>query len=1202
MSLSRFKEKLRLGNKRPEPLGSTSTPQPKATANKRPAPPSPQGLIVLVEGTDPVVDIVAVHGLNGHRERTWTANGMHWLRDFLPADLPNARILAWGYDANTHAASRVSCQYLYDHARTLVADLSRKRELTDSSHRPIIFVAHSLGGIIVKSALIHSDASREGALLEHRSIKISTHGILFMGTPHQGGNGVQLGRVLVNVASVFISADDHLLKHLERDSEWLQQQLGQYNPISREFVTKFAYEEYETPTLLGKTIMVVPRASAVVPGHADGEPIAMHANHVDMVRFASNEDPNYVKVSEVLQILARKADYNIRSRWNTETRMNDARIPSRPLEMKFHVPYNLNEDFVGRSSILEEVKRQLGYSKLERSFKPRSIVSLYGLGGVGKTQVALSFVYWVKETYPSVSVFWLHASSEDRFRQSVASIATKNKIPGYDDPKADVPMLFRKWLEDDDQGRWIMVIDNADDTELFFPSEGDHSNQAPHREDDQSGSLGRYIPKCRHGSILVTTRNKQTGSRFASGRRPIEVGNMTNDEADRLLRKVLDDDSIAIEDTLELSSRLEYLPLALTQAAAFLHENSMSIQIYTQLLDQGDSALVEQLSQPFEAIARDSETPHAVTAVWIISFEQIERQYGLASEALSLISLFDRQAIPEAFVTDYYYRNQPHHREANAGTPLPVIKALGILKAFSFISKENTETVDMHRLVQLVAQKWLFNKGRIRHFALEALEIMSDAYPYGKHETREICQKYLPHAKAVLQNCETYADEGHLAAASILHNMAGHFTYRGQWIDAEHYQLQALEIRLEILGQEHPDTLTSMDNLATTYCDQDRWKEAEELQIRLVEISKRMLGKNHLSTLVRTANLTSTYGQQGRWNEAEALEVQVMEASKRKLGREHPFTLVTIHNLASTYYNQGRWKEAEDLQVQVVEISKRVLGMKHPDTFTRIGNLSSTYQKQGRWNEAEELQVQVLKISKRVLGREHPYTLTSMTNLAVTYRNQGRCEKAEGLGVQAMEISKRVLGPEHTSTLTSMSDLALTYCDQDRWKEAERLQVQVVEISEMVLGPEHPDTIGRSDLLALTYCEQGRWEEAEKLQAQVVEISKSVLGLEHPDTLTSMANLASTYCDQGRWKEAEKLQVQVVDLSKRVIGQDHPSTLTYVGNLACNWKEQDRWEEAIQLLRDCVRRRKAFLGLDHPATASSVSLLAEWEEEFQEAQ
>ena len=104
-------------------------------------------------------------------------------------------------------------------------------------------------------ALIHSDAARQGALKEHQSVKLSTYGIIFIGTPHQGGSGVPLGKLMVNIVSAFVPANNRLLKHLERDSESLQLQLGQYGPISGDFVTKFAYEGYATKTALG-TIMV----------------------------------------------------------------------------------------------------------------------------------------------------------------------------------------------------------------------------------------------------------------------------------------------------------------------------------------------------------------------------------------------------------------------------------------------------------------------------------------------------------------------------------------------------------------------------------------------------------------------------------------------------------------------------------------------------------------------------------------------------------------------------------------------------------------------------------------------------------------------------------------------------------------------------------------------------------------------------------
>ncbi|SLM35870.1 Ribosomal protein S5 domain 2-type fold, partial [Lasallia pustulata] len=281
------------------------------------------GLIVLAEGPDPALDIVAVHGLNGHHEKTWTTNNVNWLRDLLPSDIPNARILSWGYDANTHSTSQISGQYLYDHARTLVSDLCLKRRLTKTRTRPIIFVAHSLGGIVVKSALIHSEAARRGALEEHRSIKLSTYGILFMGTPHQGGSGVHLGELMLKVASIFVTADDKILKHLERDSEWLQQQLGQYAPISNDFVTKFAYEMFPTRIALGTAIMVVPQASAVVPGATNAEPVAIPADHLNMVKFASRQNRGYETVSGHLQLLAEEAPEAIGARWEEQDRIRN---------------------------------------------------------------------------------------------------------------------------------------------------------------------------------------------------------------------------------------------------------------------------------------------------------------------------------------------------------------------------------------------------------------------------------------------------------------------------------------------------------------------------------------------------------------------------------------------------------------------------------------------------------------------------------------------------------------------------------------------------------------------------------------------------------------------------------------------------------------------------------------------------------------
>ncbi|KAH7012722.1 LOW QUALITY PROTEIN: P-loop containing nucleoside triphosphate hydrolase protein [Microdochium trichocladiopsis] len=504
------------------------------------------------------------------------------------------------------------------------------------------------------------------------------------------------------------------------------------------------------------------------------------------------------------------------------------------------VPYTWNPDFVGRSDVLEKLKSQLGHGQPQSSGKQHRRVALYGLGGIGKTQIALAHVYWLQETSPDVSVFWVHASNAERFRQSYVSIAQECQIPGYDDPKTDVLPLLKRWLERKERGRWLMVIDNADDAQLFSGPEG----------------VGRHIPECAHGSVVVTTRNKEAGSRLTKGGRPIEVREMDESESKELLKKKLEEGGIEADDLSALSSRLERLPLALVQAAAFMQEKSVSVSKYLQLLGGGDQHLVDLLSEEFETVGRDSETPRAVTETWILSFDQIQQQNAFAAELLSLMSLFDRQAIPSDFLSDY---SEQQSGKGPRG------------EAFSFVVEEKDHGLDMHRLVQLVTRKWLVKKDTIRHFGGQALMTVSHIYPFGNHDNRLICTAYLPHVDAVLKLGGTGSREEKLARASLLHCAAGLFYYQGQWGDTEEFQAQAVDLRRALLGSEHPSTLTSMANLSSTYWNQGRWEEAEKL---FVETRKTKLGADHPDTLTSMANLASTYRNQGRWEEAEKMEVE----------------------------------------------------------------------------------------------------------------------------------------------------------------------------------------------------------------------------------------------------------------------------------------------------------------------------------------
>ncbi|KAK0747607.1 hypothetical protein B0T21DRAFT_379616 [Apiosordaria backusii] len=640
----------------------------------------------------------------------------------------------------------------------------------------------------------------------------------------------------------------------------------------------------------------------------------------------------------------------------------------------FHVPYEENKSFIGRSEILDRLR-----------------------------QLPLGSTSHTRETYPDMPVFWVHASNDERFRGGYTAIAQKCKIPDHDNPKEDVMALVKGWLECDSRGEWLMVIDNADDLELFFR---------------QKGGLGHYLPQCAHGTILVTTRNLQAASRLTKGMSMsiIKIGEMDEDETAKLLTTQLGEAETMVGEFSALSARLEHLPLALVQATSFIQENCITISDYIQLLDKSDQHLVDLLSEDFETIGRDSNTPRAVAETWILSFEQIQQRDALAGELLSIMGLLDRQAIPHEFLSTY--------TEDQEKGELQLTKALGVLKAFSFVVEVKDHAFDMHRLVHLVTRKWLVQKAVMQHFAKQALVVVSECFPLGEYENWTICNTYLPHVSAVLNLKEdTASREGKLARARLLHSVARLFYERGQFQTAEKYQEEAVELKQAELGEEDPNTLVSMNGLALTYWSLGRWKEAELLEVQVLDIRKRVLGKEHPDTLTSMNNLASTYKDQGRWEEAELLQVQVLDIEKRVLGEEHPHTLISMNNLASMYQHQGRWEEAELLQVQVLDIRKRVsgkehpytiaymqevLGSDHPDTISTHAAMASVYWEQGQFSEAQTIQVEVLEKSRGILGEEHPDTLTSMHNLAFTWKDMGRLEDAIVLMQECLRLRQKV--------------------------------------------------------------------------------------------------------------------------------------------------------------------------------------------------
>ncbi|CAH0020139.1 unnamed protein product [Clonostachys rhizophaga] len=906
---------------------------------------TPQGLEVVYDGNDAIVDIIAVHGLNGHRQKTWTAaNNVHWLRDLLPHDLPRARIMCWGYDANTHDSSRVSCQYLYDHARTLVSDLCRKRQLTSSTRRPIIFVAHSLGGIVVKSALIHSDASRQGALLEHRSIKLCTYGIIFMGTPHQGGNGVQLGRLLVNIASVFVAADNHILQHLERDSEWLQQQLGQYGPITNDFVTKYAYEAYETATAFGRKIMVVPRASAVVPGHANAESIVIHHDHINMVKFISKEDNGYEKISGYLQIMVVNTGDQIRQRWEEEARITEARTD--PAFSRWFLPLSLSgvtevAHFVAREEELAQTHEIL------RANNRRRTAVLYGLGGMGKTQLAAAYIKRHHADYSAV--IWLNAKDATSLKQSFAHVAGRisqqhpstlyieNAIKDKD--LDQITEAVKRWLGETHNSRWLAIYDNYDNPK--FPNSTSGPESSKEIVKDESGAINSesqislekgfdirpFFPSSYQGAILITTRSSivQLGKIVRLGKLT-SVHDSLQILASTSHRQGLNDDDAA----LQLAQRLDGLPLALSTAGSYLSQVSTSWAEYLELYNK--SWLRLQESSP-QLLTYD----YAMYTTWDISYRHIERDSKTATKLLQLWAYFDNEdlwfELLQSGASDASnWLLQVVQDRLSFDQTMRVLCSHGLVEADPPTGKWGTQSngYSVHGCVH----SWMvhvLNKGTNEDMSELAMRCIASHAP-----STDVTEYWL-----VQRRLLRHADRCHtmLAKTQQLQNR--------EWIPA-------------VLG-----------NL---YAVQGRLKEAEDMYNRALQGKEKAWGPEHTSTLDTVNNLGFLYANQSRWKEAEDMYHRALQGYEKALGPEHTSTLDTVNNIGLLYKSQGRLKEAEDMYNRALQGYEKALGVLIVDTYppalNTLENLGDLLRDVGRLEEAQKYYLRAEGGVRLVYGSE----------------------------------------------------------------------------------------------------------------------------------------------------------------------------------------------------------------------------------------
>ena len=718
---------------------------------------------------------------------------------------------------------------------------------------------------------------------------------------------------------------------------------------------------------------------------------------------------------------------------------------------------------------------------------PRLRVVLVGMRGCGKSQLASDLAQWCEKQKWHL-VAWINATSKEQVQSGLIELADRLGIETQDRNEESIIEQCFSHLESGEPSDRLIVFDNVEDI----------------------NHLTKLVPRGDGLRVVVTTTNEHGWKNQSWD--SIKVGVFSREDSIKCLLQITDSEDREAADAV--AQKLGDLPLAIVQAGATACEEDLTLKQYISRLEHYSSSIV------IKRVLGDDYTADVSSALFMAVNVALDKLRGdereVARSQLGGLAVLAQSGVPTRWIDplspDAYSsdleENVPDIADKNVHSALTELVNMSVVQ-----QSVNKNVTMLHRLqAHVLRENWGKENTATCEEAFDAaVEILGrtkyEQLPSnnGDARRREVSDLIAQLSAIAVQDYSRLLFE-HEQVRGYLNRA---FKY-GHDLGIEYKTVElsaAVGVIEDVLGPDHPDTLSVRNNLAVAYDSVGRFGEAIELFEQVLAEQERVLGPDHPDTLSVRNNLAVAYDSVGRFGEAIELFEQVLDECKRLLGADHPDTLNTRSNLASVYDSVGRFGEAIELFEQVLDDQERVLGPDHPNTLTVRNNLALAYKSVGRFDEAIELFKRVLADQERVLGPDHPYTLTARNNLAVAYRSVGRFDEAIELFEQVLDECKRLLGADHPDTLNTRSNLASAYRSVGSFGEAIELYERVLADRVRVLGPDHPDTLTTRNNLAVAYYSVGRFGEAIDALEKLLPDCQRVLGLEHPLTKQVKKNL-----------------------------------------------------------------------------------------------
>ena len=741
----------------------------------------------------------------------------------------------------------------------------------------------------------------------------------------------------------------------------------------------------------------------------------------------------------------------------------------------WHVP-GRSVVFTGRDGLLLELRRRLGAGDKV------VVQAVQGMGGVGKTTLAIEYAHRFASTYDIV--WWIEAEQPELIGGQLAQLGA---AAGWLDSGAAGEVAVATVRHRLAHARnWLLIFDNA---------------EAP-------AALRGWLPQGA-GHVVITSRNPAwTG---VAARLGVDV--FTRSEAVALLSTVAP--ALSAPEADGLAEALGDLPLAVAQAAGVLAETGISAADYRHEFDRRPVHVLD------EGVPADysGSLPKAVG----VAVDRLAEVDPAAAQLLRVCAFLAPEPVPSEFFTSAPEGVLPEPLAEVVGSAFAVGQAMGRIGRFG-LGKVGDSSIVVHRLTQLVLRESLDAREREK-VAAWARALVLAARPLETNDPTEWpgWDRWMPHLSVLQADASTDPAERHATDTAVWYLIRrGEFKAAAALAEELHNQARRL-----FVDPDDASLLNATLSLASVYGELGKNREARALCEDVLERCRRRFGDDDEATLRAATELARTLVGLGELKQARELDEDTFARRRRLLGEDHSDTLISANNLAISIAGLGDHKRARELDEDTFARRRRALGVDHPDTLLSASNLANRLAAVGDHKRARELDEDTLARRRRLLGEEHPATLLSASNLAVRLAAVGEHDGARVLDEETLERRRRVLGDDHPDSLWSASNLAVrlaTVGDHDR---ARALNEDTLARRRRMLGEDHPDTLISANNLAADMADMGEHEQARALHQETLGRRRRVLGECHAETLRTARNLIRSLAALDRHEEVAAIQAGI---------------------------------------------------------------------------